>query len=342
MPTARKLPSGSWRVRVYGHKDADGKEHYKSFTASSKKEAERLAAEFVPTDCGPLTFGQAAGEYISLRQNTLSPRTVEDYRRTLRLYCGRLSSRQIDRITGRDVQTVINDLSKRLSPKTVSNIHAFISAVLKAYRPSLALNTRLPQRTRPDLYIPTDNDVTALVERLRGSAMELPVLLAAFGPMRRGEICALSTENISGNIVHVCENMVKVMEPGKPREWIIRHPKSYQGDRFIEYPDFVAKLWRDKDGRLVNMTPDVLTTEFKRYLRQMGLPDFRFHDLRHYSASIQHALGVPDAYIMQRGGWSTDTVLKSIYRHAMSDRQKEMSQIINGHFENLTQNLTQK
>lgn len=339
---AKKLPSGSWRVRIYTGKDANGKEHYKSFTAPTKREAERLAAEYVPSECGPLTFGQAAGEYITLRQNTLSPRTVEDYRRTLRLYCTRLSSRPIDRITGRDVQTVINDLAERLSPKTVSNIHAFISAVLKAYRPSLALNTRLPQRTRPDLYIPTDDDVTALIRRLTGTAMELPVLLAAFGPMRRGEICALNADNISGPVVHVCANMIKVTEPGKPREWIIRHPKSYQGDRFIEYPDFVARLWSGKTGRLVTMTPDVLTSEFKRYARQMGLPDLRFHDLRHYSASIQHALGVPDAYIMQRGGWSTDAVLKSIYRHAMSDRQKEMSEKINGHFQNLTQNLTRK
>lgn len=63
--------------------------------------------------------------------------------------------------------------------------------------------------------------------------------------------------------------------------------------------------------------------------------EIRFHDLRHYSASIQHALGIPDAYIMQRGGWQTDGVLKSVYPHAMSDRQEEMNTRTNAHFSEL-------
>jgi integrase len=291
-----------------------------------------MALEYKPTRYADLTFEDAAKEYISLRKNTLSPRTVEDYSRTLNNYCKRLHVKPVNRITQNDIQVIINELSARLSPKTVSNAHAFISAVLRTYRPDMALNTRLPQRVRPDLYIPSDADVRRLIDALKGTAMELPVMLAAFGPMRRGEICALNAKNIDGNIVHVCENMVKDTTDAGPRKWIIRHPKSYQGDRYIDYPAFVADLWAGRSGRLVTMTPDVLTTEFKRYLRRLQMPDFRFHDLRHYSASIQHALGVPDAYIMQRGGWSTDAVLKSVYRHAMDDRQAEMSAMINDHF----------
>ncbi len=57
-----------------------------------------------------------------------------------------------------------------------------------------------------------------------------------------------------------------------------------------------------------------------------GLPHFRFHD--HEALFGQHParpLGIPDAYIMQRGGWQTDGVLKAVYRHTMSDRQEEMN-----------------
>ena len=74
--------------------------------------------------------------------------------------------------------------------------------------------------------------------------MELPVMLAAFGPMRRGETAALRTQNIQGNVVHVCENMVMDERGG----WIIRHTKSYAGDRYIDYPDFVVDLWKGKNG----------------------------------------------------------------------------------------------
>ena len=38
-----QLPSGSYRVQVYSHTDADGKKHYKSFTAPSKKLAQAAA-----------------------------------------------------------------------------------------------------------------------------------------------------------------------------------------------------------------------------------------------------------------------------------------------------------
>ena len=68
-------------------------------------------------------------------------------------------------------------------------------------------------------------------------------------------------------------------------------------------------------------------------LKKLNIRHFRFHDLRHYSASIQHALGIPDAYIMQRGGWEDDTVLKSIYRHAMDQEQDNMNKKANIYFE---------
>lgn len=76
--------------------------------------------------------------------------------------------------------------------------------------------------------------------------MELPILLAAFGPMRRGEICALDSTDISGNIVHVSKNMVRTED----NAWIIKSPKSYAGDRYIDFPDFVAENGEEKQGEL--------------------------------------------------------------------------------------------
>ena len=48
MATARKLPSGSWRIQVFDHKDVDGKKHYKSFTAPT----EYYVAAEPPVRCG--------------------------------------------------------------------------------------------------------------------------------------------------------------------------------------------------------------------------------------------------------------------------------------------------
>lgn len=155
--------------------------------------------------------------------------------------------------------------------------------------------------------------------------------LAAFGPMRRDKICALHSDCISGNIVHVMRNMVL----DSSGTWITKSPKTYAGDRYIEFPDFAAKKLKDMNGRVTTLTPDTLTCRFRRLIRRSGVHPFRFHDLRHYSASIQHALGIPDAYIMQRGGWQTDGVLKAVYRHAMDDTQKAINQKANLYFSDL-------
>ena len=336
MPIAKKLPSGSWRCRIYDYVDGEGKSHYRSFTAPTKKEAERLALEYTRTNvCGDLTFGEAMTEYIANRERTLSPRTISSYKSLQKNYYQDIKDKDIRQITQADIQREVNIDSGRLSPKTVRGIHGFLVAVMYTYRPDFQIRTALPKAVRTQITIPTEKDIHALLDAVRGTEMELPVLLSAFGPMRRGEICALRAEDVRGNVVHVCRNKVKKSHDDGTSEWIVKSPKSYAGDRFIEYPDFVRDVWRRtgiKKGEFVSFQPDALTNRFIRVLKTYRLPHFRFHDLRHYSASIQHALGVPDAYIMQRGGWGNDGVLKEVYRHALEEHAHEQNQKINSYF----------
>lgn len=350
MAKAKKLPSGSWRCLVYSHMETvvrpDGttkeKRIYKSFTCDEpgpkgKRMCEQMAADWAANkekkDNGSLTFGEALDNYIASRENILSPRTIREYKSVQRNHMKSLMDKSIDKITQEQIQSAINIECLNHSSKTVRNIHGIISSVMKIYRPDLAINTALPQKQHVDLYIPTDSEVKQLIQSIEGTDLEIPVLLAAFGPMRRGEICALEMSDISSNVVHVSKNMVK----NENNEWVIKSPKSYAGDRYIDYPDFVAQKWEGMEGRLVSINPDQITNRFRRFLQKAGMPHFRFHDLRHYSASIQHALGIPDSYIMQRGGWGNDGVLKSVYRHALKDKTDKMNQIANTHFSELMQ-----
>ncbi len=350
MATAKKLPSGSWRCQVLSHTEEytkpDGtigkRKIRKSFTCDDptkrgKRLCEQMAAEWAAskeqcsTTSESLTFGEALEDYISSRENILSPCSIRDYRGTQRNYITSLMNIKISDITQEDIQKAINIEALKLSPKTVRNIHGLVSAVLRVYRPSMALNTALPKRKRVQLYIPSDEEVKVLMKAVQGTELEIPVLLAAFGPMRRGEICALESSDINGNIVHVCKNMVRTID----NKWIIKAPKSLAGDRYIDFPDDVIRKLPNKPGRVVELNPGQLTDKFEKCLKKSNLPHFRFHDLRHYSASILHALGVPDVYIMQRGGWGDDGTLKAVYRHVLSDKAQEMNKIANDHFEDL-------
>lgn len=285
-----------------------------------------------------LTFGEALDQYIESRKNVLSPTTVRDYRNIRKNHIPVLMPLRVSEITQNDIQRAINIESLSLSPKTVRNTHGLISAVLRTYRPDFALNTALPKKVRRELYIPSKDEIARLLDASKGTELELPILLAIAGPMRRGEICALDVKDINGNIVHVCRNMVLQSREGGSR-YIIKAPKSYAGDRYIDYPDFVAEHFKGRKGRLVELNPDQITDKFNKLLKKTGLPHFRFHDLRHYSASLQHSLGVPDAYIMQRGGWDDDGTLKAIYRHALAEKAQAMDGITNDY---LTKEFGQK
>lgn len=336
MATARKLPSGKYRCMVYTGKDANGKRQYKSFTAETKKESEFMASQFMMSKNRRIekrhnkTFAHELSEYISRKTAVLSPSTIKGYKnieRMLQKNYPAFYNKLCSDITQEDIQNVVSDLSKTKSPKTVRNYHGLISAILGS---DMKIKTTLPQRIVNDLYIPSDDEIKNLINIVKNTELEIPVLLGAFCMMRRGEICALSLNDIKGNTIHVKHSMVLTSD----KEWQIKAPKTVSSDRYIQAPDFVIKKIKEK-GYITNLNPHSISIMFGRVLEKNNLPHFRFHDLRHYSASIRHALGIPDAYIMADGGWSSDKVLKAVYRHAMSDRKREMAGIANAHFETL-------
>ncbi len=336
MATAKKLPSGKYRCLIYIGME-NGKRKYKSFTADTKKEAELKATQYVmdkeknrKNTQNENLFCDELENYIAVKEAVLSPSTIRGYRNIQKMLKEKYSifcNIKISDITQDDVQNVISNLSKTKSPKTVRNYHGLISSIIGS---NLTLNTTMPQRVQPDLYIPSDSEIQVLVNAVTNTELEIPVLLGAFCMMRRGEICGLSMNDIKGNTIHVHHSLVL----GTDKEWHLKAPKTETSDRYIEAPEFVTNRIREV-GHITNLNPHSITIMFQRVLSRNNINHFRFHDLRHYSASIRHALGIPDAYIMEDGGWRSDKVLKSVYRHAMNDRKKEMSSKVNSHFKEL-------
>lgn len=346
MAKAKKLPSGSWRVLVFtGIDEKTGKRRYKSFTAPTRREAEFLAAEFTAkkkaSQSVDLKLSEAYQKYIEIKSNTISPTTLREYQHAASRDFPELMRLRLSQLTQERVQSAVNVMSADHSPKSVRNAHGLLSAVLRMFAPEITLNTRLPQAKRADIYVPTEQEVENLIRAIRGTELEKAVLLAAFGSMRRSEVCALTASDIDGNVVHVNKALVWCND----REWILKPPKSKAGYREITMPSFVIERLKPRAGeaRIVSIVPTSVTNFFAKALKAAGLPHFRFHDLRHYQASILHAMGVPDKYIMERGGWKTDSTLKNIYQHTMSDKRKQVEDDICARFEqsHATHNATQ-
>lgn len=342
MAKAKKLKSGSWRCLAYSHtervwdpkkKDWTEKRIYESFTAPTKKEAELMAAEFAVTKDVKkrpenMTLYEAIDKYIQIKEGVLSPTTVRTYKSARRTHFEDIGDLSIRDINSSAIQSWISDLSRRLQPKTIKNTYGLMAATLDMFNPDLHIKVKLPQKKDSSFYTPSDSDIKTLLLQIEGTELEIAVLLAAFGTLRRGEICALTDQDIHGNCITVNHAFVR----DENNEWILKEPKTAGSKRTVELPGFVIDKMRGIDGYIVKAHPDALSERFRRALQKSGLPKFRFHDLRHYSASILHAIGVPDQYIMQRGGWVSDHVMKTVYRNVIDEESERQNQKIMAHF----------
>lgn len=320
-------------------KGSDGKYHYKRFTGVSntseakamedaKKQAERWKAKHesdIQNDPKSITLRQACEEYIASKDSVLSPSTIRGYTTIVKNRLTELMDVPIVELTQMQIQVEMNREAKTYSPKTVHNDHGFLSAVLALHRPDFVLHTRLPEKQQNVTHVPSNDEIEALLKFIEVSDYELykAILLAAFGSLRRSEICALTVDDIHDNVVSVNKAMV----PDKDEHYVIKQTtKSEAGTRLVTMPmDVINKLLCNiESDRIVNLRPKIVSGRFRSVVRRYGLEVFRFHDLRHYQASILHAMGVPDQYIMARGGWKTDATLKNVYRHQMDEKRKEV------------------
>lgn len=333
MATAKKLPSGKWRCLVYSHTES-GKRKYESFTASTKREAERLAAEFAdgkllrPTD---ISIGETIEKYIDSKESVLSPSTIANYRKLRNNAFSKIENVSLRKIDAQIMQVWVSEYSVNHSPKSVANAHGLLISSIMMFNPEYRDTVKLPARKKPELYTPTDDDIKKILDYVSGKELEIAILLAAFGPMRRGEICALTSDDIDGDTVTVRKSLVK----DSFGNWVVKQPKTYAGYRTIEYPHFVIDKLKEINGQIIKATPDQITNRFIRAIKYSKSPKFRFHDLRHYCASIMHAMGMPDQYIMERGGWQSDYTMKRVYRDALPDKQKTFDNKVNEYFEKI-------
>lgn len=349
MATVTKTPSGMYLARAFLGVDEDGRQVRKSFTDPDRRIALSLALAYEAQFKDKISHGSfayAMNKFLKAKEKLLSPSTVAEYysrRRMLREHFPEFCAKNCVSITSDDLNSLVMALMqetdprhkghtarKALAPKTIQNYMRFISAVMRHQGLNMPPYST-PSRRIPDIYVPTDAEVSQLIRASKGTEMYVPVMLAAFGPLRRGEVCALTwPRDFNGNVIHVRESIAV----DRKRKAVRKAPKTYASDRFIEIPAEITEAVAEQ-GYVTRLAPGSISKRFKPLLRRAGLPEFRFHDLRHYCVSTLHAQGVPDAYIMKRGGWVTDHVLKAVYRHTMADQERAFASRALNHFQSV-------
>ena len=307
--------NGSYRVQ----KMIDGKRY--SITYDHKPTEREVMRDLLKlSEAIPAkgSFLACAKSYIKSKDKVISPSTIRGYTSILNALPDDFIYMDICKISQIDIQTVINDYSEKHTPKTVRNVHGFISAVLRQFRHDMVIYTTLPQKVRNQGYIPTENDIRMILDATKNDPFyHIPFQLGVMG-LRRSEVCALEITDISGNTLTINKALVKDVN----NNWVIKKTKTAAGTREIYIPDSLVKEIHDY-GKIFDGNPTTLLYGLNKCQDKLGIHRFRFHDLRVFFCSYCHYKGMSDENIMATGGWKSDFTMKNIYRHEMNAKEAQ-------------------
>lgn len=333
MAKAKRLPSGSWRVQASA--TVGGQTIRKSFTDYDKKQAEISALEWqnkmfkYNTEPAQLTLGEAIEKYIDSRENILSPVSIATYKKIKKNYFVVLQGKRLSNISQNMLQAEINELSSKLSPKSVKSIWGLVSAAIKNST-NETVNITLPKNQKNIYATPDLQTSLKILEVCKGTEIELPVVLALRLGLRISEVCGLKWSAVYDDYI-VINNVI--VSYGK--EKYEKNPKSSAGNRKIPLPPDIKDLINAQphiNDYVVQKNSKAIGAMFRRILEKNNLPHCRFHDLRHATASAMALLNIPDRYAMKIGGWDSPDVLRSIYQQTFTQEELAFSKLLSDFF----------
>jgi integrase len=182
--------------------------------------------------------------------------------------------------------------------------------------------------------VATPAEVVALVEAIT-PRYRAAVLLAAWCGLRRGEVIGLKRPDVDlqAGTVWVRWNRVELLESPEAFD---AEPKTDAGKRPVSVPPHVlpylaehmeqwAGLERVFVGRNGNpMRGDAIRQAFTRARELVGMPGFRFHDLRHTGQTLAAATGATTKDLMRRLGHASPAAANR-YLHTVEGRDAEIA-----------------
>lgn len=215
-----------------------------------------------------------------------------------------------------------------------------------------------PQKVKTEFIPWTAEQTNHFLASVKNERL-FPLYMVAWGTgLRRSEILGLKWDDIDLNKGALTVRRTLVRVKGDP-PYKFGEPKTKKSRRTIPLPDPVVQVlkklkaqqaqealaWKGlhKDlpdnkkppfnplnlvfctelGEPIN--PEFISRSFKRDLKKAGLPEIRFHDLRHGHATMLLELGEDIKVISDRLGHSTITLTADTYSHVRERMQRQAS-----------------
>ncbi len=290
-----------------------------------------------------LRLGKFLDRYMQdVAKNSLRPRSYERHYSLVRNHIKpELGNIKLNSLRPDQVQSFYTKkLNEGLSKRTVQYIHAVLHKALdQALKWGLVVRNvtdlvEKPKPKRKEFTTWSADEVNRFLEAVSDHRWYPIYTLAVYTGMRQGEILGLHREdmNLEKGVINV-RHQISVI-PGQGLA--ISEPKSEKARRPITLPPTALDKLHTYfeligvDSGLVFTTstgnpisPRNILRHFKSVVKETGLPEIRFHDLRHTHATLLLAAGVHPKVVQERLGHSQISLTLDTYSHVIPSLQTE-------------------
>ena len=303
----RKRDDGRWEGRiVVGHKE-NGDSIFRYVYAPTQKELSAKLRQHIDsyqgadlTEQSRMMLSEWLDQWLRSTADTLRPNTLRNYRSYIENHIRPgLGDKQLARITPKDVQRFYEKLSDCLASGTVRRIHTTLHGALKAAQQAhLIASNPTEQITAPKFsygakQILTDEQLDVFMKVIAEDEIWHDFFYTELTTgLRRGEICGLKWEDFDETYgtLKICRTVYQEAGGGLTAG----DTKTSAATRKIVLPSSTAALLSKRKASALTewIFPNPLKPEqptnlgsayrqLKVLLKRAGLPNIRFHDLRH-------------------------------------------------------------
>ena len=307
----------------------------------------------LPVTNDKITFGQYLDKWLedSVKPG-VRPRTYIRYSGDVRIHLKpALGKIKLAKLSAPDIQAMLNQkLKSGLSPRSVRHIYAITRRALEvAYKWELvprnvATLADPPRVQRFEVKPLSPEQARTFLEAARGDRLEALYSVAVPLGLRLGEALGLRWQDVD---LEAATLRIAYQLQRLNSQWELVEPKTSRSRRTIALPLSTVQALRDHRKRQLEEKikagpdwqdhsfvftsrigtpldrPNIVRRSFKLILKKAGLPDIRFHDLRHTAASLLLVQGVAPRVVMETLGHSQISLTMDTYSHVMPVLQRE-------------------
>ena len=364
----RKREDGRWEGRiVVGHKE-NGDSIFRYVYADTQKELTAKLRQNIDayqgvdlTEESRMTLSEWLDRWLEQMSLTLRPDTLKRYRGDMdRHVKPRLGQKRLTQLTAEDLRELYRFLLEQgriaprpgqgpgLSPATVRGIHAALHQALQAAADQClipnnpAKQVDPPKITHKPMKILNEEQMDTFLAAVDGNEIWRDFFYTELTTgLRLGEICGLMWSDFDGRKGIL--SVTRTLRKEKGGRLVVGDTKTYAGTRKILLLSSTAKrlIGRKKHSCSpwifhnplrpeTPLNPGAAYHQLKKTLKEAGLPDIRFHDLRHTFATQALASGVDAKTLAGILGHTKASFTLDTYTHTTGDMQKRAAEIVGG------------